>query len=363
MKFWGIEFGLLFSAFFIPFLYMYFTRWQPIGQSIGDTIKTIGITFLILFILVLCKHIGFQYSGLYAFKFGSGKCKKHETEHFDSNETVPSASHETVPSASHETDPNLKDMCECENSGIDSTFNGPFWRGLKKYGMGLTGLIFIYLLVSLVKPEWTYHFFNYNFNRYVNGGILLFTIGIFLAGFFSKNILNTNADKCRKQWNDNEILGRVQDGCAFVSCAFIAFTTLLPAIILFMWFIGVRFDTAWFSGVRFDTGNLDTSNVKGDYVNLENYTCGYFRKGGMGLRFFIWAIETLLMYLVFCLAEAGIESSRKDENIIEILKSKTFWVNSLSSLLGVIFIQILLEYSRWYEFHLFKKENPISCPQ
>jgi hypothetical protein len=322
-----LELLLLFAAFFIPTIIMHITR----GKTNLLNVKSLFFTAVFLFVFVCFKHVTLELSGLYTLKFGNPQCKK---EHFESS--------------SKETEYN---KCKCLN-GI---FTGPFWKGAGYYGIGLTFILLLFFGFSLVSPDWTKNFFNYEFNQlmslmYIIIGILIpFVIGMFM----DENPLNsfTGMKECRdkdedKGWFKNKF-EKIRNGCALVSMTFMTVITFILPVVIIQWITDK---------------SLNSQNAK--VPPFSNYDCKMQNiMKNPTLRFGIILIESILIYGVFVLAEAGIEHLRKDIDYIEILKSKHFWMNSILTFLGILCFQILLEYSSWFEKHLFNddKANKQNC--
>lgn len=338
-----IEFLLLFGAFFVSTLIMYFMR---LGQKI--VLRQLGVVSYVIFVFCICKHFAFELSGIYRWKFGSDVCneerKKDEhkhTVHFESQ--------------------------RCNNCD-NGFFTGLFWDGLGKYGIGLTIILLIFFGTSLLNPKYTKHFFNYEFTSKLSSSVLVCILVVFVFGFFLEKILKTGIKECQekkcqkkeckvKECNKEEIIKckkkldmftRIKNGCALVSIVFMTIITLVLPYILFLW-------------LNSKTIGIDTKIlVKDKTTTGKYYNCNYKNEP---YRFILILIESLIIYLIFSFAEAGIEYLRKNKRFIDIIKNTHFWIKTLPSLLGILAIQILLEYTDWYEYNLFTEEqlNEVSC--
>jgi hypothetical protein len=316
-----LELLLLFFAFFISRIFMYYIR----GEEKLLTSTNIISAANSIFILVLFKHISFELSGLYKLKFGDKNCKK---EHYKINK---------------------EDECKC-NNGI---FTSPFWDGVGKYGIGFTIILILYFLISLLydllklrllNVKWI---FNFKFSWYLSLICLVIIIGTLFFGAYIDKIFNLDNvfNECKKE----TLFERIKNGCGLVCIVFIIIITLLLPIILIKWLYYKR---------AFDTDKaLNSKNSK----ILSNYNCkSNIRKGGYS-RLSIIIIESIFSYLILMLVDAIIEAIRIDEKIVDILRSTIFWKNSIPTLFGILYIQIILEYSNWFENHLFKKKEKKIC--
>jgi hypothetical protein len=334
------EFILLFVAFLLSTIFMYLIR---IGGK--APIKTYFMSTLVIFVFCIFKHFAFEFSGLYRFNFGSKECKK---EHFGSSETTKSTDH---------ADSTAHTNCKCD----DGMFSGLFWNGLGYQGIIITFILIVFFGISIVKPDLTEKFFNYKFNLIISLLCLFFIVALlFIGGFIingnviedkicsdEDNIFTKIKKECalrdKKCKNENDIFTRVKDGCAVVSIIFMVIITFLMLPILFSHMLG------WAFGKE-ETVTLSTNKTSKIYNDC-------FYKSST-FRFGLTLIESLVIFLIFALAEAGIEALRKGEKIDEILLSWHFWEKSLMvTLPGIVVVQFLLEYSNWFKEHLFNDKK------
>jgi hypothetical protein len=333
LKEFGFEFLYLFAAFFVSTIVMYLMR---LGRKVE--IKQLGLTSVIIFIFCVFKHFAFELSGLYRMKFGTEECNEQDKdkEHFEST-----------------TNKN-KECNRCDNG----VFTGLFWDGLGKYGLGLTGILLLFFVISFINPNSTYKVFNFKFTRVISGiGLLCiaasFTGGFFLHKFKMTGIKECKEKECKKECKDIDcetqckdkeldIFSMIKNGCASVSIAFMTFSTLILPVIYLILLLLQTFTKA---PLVITVNKPDT----GTY-----YNCYY--KNGLS-RFFLIIIESILIYIIFCLAEAGIECLRKGRDFIDLMKDTHFWMNTIPTALGIIAIQILLEYTNWFESHLFSTDQ------
>lgn len=334
------EFILLFAAFLLSTIFMYIIR---IGGK--APIMTYVMSTIVIFVFCILKHFAFELSGLYRFNFGSKQCKK---EHFGSTESTDHAD-----STDHKDNTN----CKCE----DGMFSGLFWNGLGYQGMIITVILIAFFGISLVKPNLTEKFFNYKFNLIISLlclfliVALLFIGGFMINGNISEEKICTEEDgifeKIKKQCSlrykkcttENDFFIRVKDGCSLVSIVFMVLISFLMVPILFSHMLG------WVFGKE---ENVILSIDK----TSKSYNDCYYKSNA--LRFGVTLVESLAIFLIFALAEAGIEALRRGEKINEILLSWHFWKKSLiMTLPGIVLIQFLLEYTNWFKEHLFNNKK------
>jgi ABC-type multidrug transport system fused ATPase/permease subunit len=386
------EFLLLFAAFFLSTIFMYFFRLVTMPKGIW----TIPLITFILFIFCILKHLSFELSGLYRFNFGSKICKHEkerkkklsnkERENEEEKERIKKEEemkmtdeekkkkHEEMEKKKEsmtkeerekvEEEEEIKN-CKCE----DGFFTGLFWNGLGNYGMFLTAILFIFFGMSALNPNgWTKSLFNYEFSRYQSLGFIVIGIGLpFAFGCLMNNTIAgmdefTGMKNCPK--NEPYIFTMIKNGCACVSIAFMSFVTFLLPVALFCWLRGYSLDHIYTKAKYNDKSETDdvgffhteglkaiTDTNRSDAL-IYNYSCRY-KSGFNLLRFFLILIESLIIYAIFVAAEAGIKYFRSEEDILEEIKTKEFWIHTMPTLFGVIAIQILLEYTDWFKGHLF----------
>lgn len=335
------EFMYLFGAFLLSTIFMFFIR---VGGKVP--LETYYISTSIIFLFCIFKHLAFEFSGIYRFNFGERKCKK-EKENFESTNKT------------NKKDP--KD-CECDNG----TFTGLFWNGLGYQGMIITFILVVFFLISLYDPTLTEKFFNYKIKRYYSLLCILIIGGVFALGYYiiqgsteedkqcnkedniSTKIINECSFRDKKCSIENDIFTRIKDGCAFVSVLFIGLVTLKLLQITAYHMYGKEFN-------KEPSVNLNSDNTPKTYNDC------YYKSNK--LRFILTFIESIIIFLIFAVAEAGIESLRKDHPIVEILSSWHFWEKSLKISFPIILgVQFLLEYSNWFKDHLFNnKDNKNEC--
>jgi hypothetical protein len=327
------EFMYLFAAFLLSTIFMFFIR---VGGKVP--IETYYITTSIIFVFCIFKHLAFEFSGIYRFNFGDKECKK---ENFESTD---------------------KKDCECENG----TFSGIFWNGLGYQGMIITFILVVFFLISLYDPKLTEKFFNYKFDRFYSYLCLVIIGIVFALGYYiiqgstkkykqcnkedniSTKIINECAFRDKKCSFENDIFTRIKDGCAFVSVLFIGIVTLKLLQIATYHIYGKEFN-------KEPSVNLNSDNTPKTYNDC------YYKSNK--LRFILTLVESIIIFLIFAVAEAGIESLRKDHPIVEILSSWYFWEKTLKISFPIILgVQFLLEYSNWFKDHLFNnKDNKNEC--
>jgi hypothetical protein len=299
-----IEFLLFFGAFVISTLLMYFMR---LGKKV--IMKQLYVSSFIIFIFCILKHLSFEFSGLYRWRFGSDACNENNKK---------------------------KECNKCDNG----FFTGLFWDGLGKYGLGFTVFLLIFFGMSLNNPKYTEKVFNYEFSR-VNSGIYLACILIvFIIGCFLEKIETTGIKECKNK--DKNVFSKIKDGCALVSLTFMIIITILLPYILFLWIKGKSL-------------GIDSTNLIKNKINTGKYYNCYYKNEPF--RFILILIESLLIYLIFSLAEIGIECLRTGKKFLDLMKDTHFWIKTWPSLVGILVIQIVLEYTNWYETHLFNKEQ------
>jgi hypothetical protein len=335
--FFAYEFLLLFGAFLISTVVMYVMR---LGRKVD--MKQIGITSLVLGIFCIFKHLSFELSGLYRMKFGSDACnEEHNNKHNKHKEDNNQQQEEHF-------DPETCNKCD---TGL---FTGLLWDGLGKYGLGFTAILLLFFGISFFNPEITKNVFNFEFTRVISG-ICLLCIGCILIGgcFMHKSqmteIKECKDKECKKKCTDKEceykcesedidIFSMIKNGCAMVSVVFLIIITLaLP---------GVFFISLLSKAPLLKELNKPSAGT--------SYNC-YYDKGFS--RFFLIIIESIIIYIIFSLAEAGIECLRKGEKFLDLMNDKKFWINTWSSALGIFIIQILLEYTDWFKSHLFTNDQ------
>jgi hypothetical protein len=164
----------------------------------------------------------------------------------------------------------------------------------------------------------------------------------------STKINNKCALRDKKCSIENDIFTRIKDGCAFVSISFIILITLKLLQILVYHISGNEFN-------KEPNVNLNSDNTPKTYNDC------YYKSNS--LRFILTLIESIIIFLIFAVAEAGIESLRKDHPIVEILSSWHFWEKSLKISFPIILgVQFLLEYSNWFKDHIFNNpDNKSEC--
>ena len=411
----GLEFLLLFAAFFVSTIFMYgFRLWaRPQG------IWTIPVVTIVLLIFCVFKHLAFEMSGLYRYNFGSKVCKeekkKKEKELFESSKTDEEKKKEEADKKikkesmteeekkkEEEKEEKIKN-CKCD----DGFFTGLLWNGLGYYGMFLTPILLLFFGMAALNPDgWTKSLFNYQFERYQSIGYIVIGIGVpFAIGCLFNNIFaeKTGMNECPK--DENYIFTYIKNGCACVSIAFMTLITALLPIALFCWARGYSLD-------HISTKDDGTHTTASDYLSkrwkhitvgkpaegeaeeskphkfqtteaiyetkkiraaaaASNYSCPYRTNpdldgstvGGfikmlfltlLSKRFILILIESIIIYLIFVIAEAGIKHLRTGEDYTNIISSREFWEHSaMLTLPGIVVIQILLEYTDWFKGHLF----------
>ncbi len=332
--YWITEWILLTLAFFIPCIFMYLIR-DPRNNNftIWNMIKTFGILLFLCFF----KHLDFQLSGLYRWKFGSKKCSKYK-EHFSQEDKKCSlyfehfSQEDKKEEDKKEEDKKEEDnkeeetKCKCD----DSIFDGPVWDGLGWYGLFFTFFILYFFIASLIESDLTKKIFGIEFTKIYLVLCIFLIIGIFLTGFF---LIKTFKNK---DCSNNNIFNSLRDGGACVTVVFTTIITLLPLYILIKWYFECR---------KNKTCNFN-DKLKYSYGTLSQFK-----------RFIIVFIEIIVTWIIFILVEAGIESMRKKEVYTHIISNKDVWFSSSSAMtfLAIAYLQIILEYSGWFYMHLFKK--------
>ena len=327
-----LEFLYLFAAFFFSTLFMYLIRTQ------GAPISTIVMSSFIIFVFCILKHFAFELSGLYRFNFGSKTCKK-STEHFGSN--APTASPTGKTDASKNTVPKISKECACDNN----FFSGSFWNGLGYQGIVITAILIIFFGISFYNNELTKKFFNYTSPKMYSGLYLLIGIIIpFIVGTLIPKMTFLGRDN--SCFTENIALIVLKDGCAAVSMMFMAFVTVIVFLHIFL---KNKFIT------EFVPADFSIIPIKQKYND-----CWWDSKSK---RFILTLIESIVLFLIFAFAEAGIEAIRAEHNFKEVITDWHFWKKSLSTSLPLIaFIQFLLEYTSWFKEHLFNnKEHKSKC--
>jgi hypothetical protein len=322
-----LEFLYLFAAFFLSTIFMYLIRTQ------GAPISTIIISSIIIFVFCILKHFAFELSGLYRFNFGSKDCKK-STEHFGST----SDSKGTNTDASKNT---VSKECACDNN----FFSGLFWNGLGYHGIGITIILLLFFGISLFNNELTKNIFNYTIPKMYSGLYLLIGIIIpFILGALIPKIKFLGRDN--SCFTENTILIIIKDGCAAVSIAFMSFVTIIVFLHIFL---KNKFITE-FKPEEF-------SIMHKEFKYNDCWWSGNFK------RFAVTLIESIVVFLIFAFAEAGIEGIRAGHDFKEVITSWHFWKKSLSTSLPlIVFIQFLLEYTSWFKEHLFNnKKHKSEC--
>lgn len=318
---WLLEWFLLVLAFFVPCLIMYVLRdWNNENFTLLTLIKT----FIIICFLCMIKHLDFQLSGLYRWKFSSKKCLKYK-EHFKENKEE----------SNKEKEKEEETKCKCD----DSNFDGPLWDGLGWFGFVFFIILSLFFLLFIKYPNLLIKLFGINLNykifsiildnRKFSGICLLLIMSIFTTGFF---LIKTFKNK---DCSNNDTFNSIRDGGACVTVVFTTVITFLPLIILFLW----------------------PRSKNNDFISKLLYKN---KKEFRGMRrHFIVICEIIVTWLIFSLVEAGIESIRKEEDLSHILNNKDFWFSSssLMTFLGIAYIQIILEYSGWFYMHLFKPQK------
>jgi hypothetical protein len=336
--FFFYELLLLFGAFLISTIVMYVMR---LGRKVD--MKQIGLASIFIFIFCIFKHLSFELSGLYRMKFGSDACNEEEKIKHEKEKNQHQEEH---------FDPKTCNKCD---TGL---FTGLLWDGLGKYGLGLTALLLLFFGISFFNPEITKKVLNFEFTRIISGICLLCIGGILTGGCFMHKLQMTEIKECKdkeckKKCTDKEcedkcesedidIFSMIKNGCAMVSVAFMTIITLaLPGIYL----ISLLFKLISKVPILNEINKPPTGT---------SYNC-YYDKGFS--RFFLIIIESIIVYIIFTLAEAGIECLRKGEKFLDLMNDKKFWINTWSSALGIFIIQILLEYTDWFKSHLFTNDQ------
>jgi len=357
-----IEFFYLFGAFLLSTIFMYIIR---IGKI---SIWTIIKSSFVIFIFCLFKHLAFELSGLYRFNFGSKECNK---EHFDTSDFSTYSSDISTNSIDISTNSidistnsiDISTNCDCDNG----MFSGLFWNGLGFQGMVITIILILFFGISLVKPKSTEKFFNYKFNWLFCLIFITIILAAFFIGFFiingnidedkscpeEKSIYDKIKEKCalrdKKCTTEDDIFTRIKDGCAVVSIFFLTLITLIFIPILLWHLIGWAFNKE-FTDIEKKTKvtfNTDKSKLYNDCYWKSTF-----------MRFILTLIESIIIFLIFAFAEAGIESLRKGHPIDKILLDKHFWEKSAKMTLpGILLVQFLLEYTNWFKEHLFNDEK------
>jgi hypothetical protein len=314
---WILEYILLFLAFFVSCIFMYIIR-DP--SKAKDNILNWSMikTIITLLIMSFIKHLDFQLSGMYRYFFSSKKCLKYK-EHLT-----------TLIKSDEATKEEEKTQCKCD----DSMFNGPLWDGLGWFGLVFAFILFVFIILIIIFPNIMETLFNItenNFNYVLKIVSLVIIFFTFIFGSFNINLQKNK--KCSS--GKNSILEQMKDGGACVTIVFTIIITFLPVYILYKWNSHTKNELVLPYSYSYPRPN-------NEYIKMH-----WFR------RAFIVTVEILFTYIIFTITEAIIESFRKEEDLSHILKSEVFWINSLKTLAGVAYIQIILEYSGWFHQHLF----------
>lgn len=328
-----LELLYLFGAFFVSTIFMYIIR----INATKVPSRTYIMSAVVIFVFCVLKHFAFEFSGLYRFNFGSKDCTKHEPFKSDSDTKT-----ETTSDINSNSDNDHDKTCACD-SGF---FSGLFWNGLGYQGMVITVILVLFFGISLINPAFTKNFFNYEFSRPICGIVLGFMLFFFSIGLGITE-MNLRDNSCLTQ-NDNLI--RVKDGCAVISILFMSCITI-PVFLHFV--LKKKFVTEF----KFE-----------DFYNYQvpkPYNDCFWQNSFM--RFILTLIESIIIFLIFACAEAGIESLRLGHDIKHVLEDPKFWKKSLSMTLpGIVVVQFLLEYTNWFKEHLFndkdyQKDNSKHC--
>jgi hypothetical protein len=329
-----LELLYLFGAFFVSTIFMYIIR----INATKVPSRTYIMSAVVILIFCILKHFAFEFSGLYRFNFGSKDCNKHEPfkSDTDSKTTTNSDSNSNSNSNSDsdsDSDSDHDKTCKCD-SGF---FSGLFWNGLGYQGMVITVILVLFFGISLINPAFTEKFFNYEFSRQFSICVLGFMLFFFTVGS-SITEMNIRDNSCLTQ---NENLIRVKDGCAVISILFMLCITIL---VFFHFILKKKFIT------EFMPNNFN------DNTFLKPYNDCFWQNGYM--RFILTLIESIIIFLIFACAEAGIEGLRLGHDIKHVLEDPKFWKKSLSMTLpGIVVVQFLLEYTNWFKEHLFNDED------
>jgi len=336
-----LEFLYLFAAFFLSTIFMYLIRTK------GAPISTIIMSSVIIFVFCILKHFAFELSGLYRFNFGSKDCKK-STEYFGSTTDIAlKAASYTAKTDASKTDaskntvPKVSKECACDNN----FFSGSFWNGLGYQGIVITIILILFFGISLFNNELTKNIFNYTIPKMYSGLYLLIGIIIpFILGILIPKIKFLGRDN--SCFTENTILIIIKDGCAAVSMMFMAFVTVIVFLHIFF---KKKFITE-FKPEEFTT-------IHKEFLYNDCWWSGNPK------RFTLTLIESIVLFLIFAFAEAGIEGIRAGHDFKEVITSWHFWKKSLSTTLPlIVFIQFLLEYTSWFKEHLFNnKKHKSEC--
>ena len=317
-----IEFILLFLAFLLSTIFMYIIR-------LGELSLITNVT-VIIFIFCIFKHLAFELSGLYRFNFGYKECKS--TEHFGSVDTK---------DTKDTTDPTKPTVCDCE----DNFFSGLFWNGLKYQGVIVTILLILFFGASLIYPKLTEKFFNYNIKRW-QSIIFIFVIIIapFIMGYYMDE-MPLFKPYIILECSPHDYITKILNGCAFVSIAFMTFSTLILPVIAFIIIRKQKFMT----GLDLSKKDLFDS-IKPPYNDC--YWKGKYK------RLLLTFIESVVIFFIFAFAEAGIDAARTGHQYMDIIQNINFWKKSFyMTFVTIIIIQYLLEYSNWFKAHMFNDKN------
>lgn len=327
-----LELLYLFGAFFVSTIFMYIIR----INATKVPSRTYIMSAVVILIFCILKHFAFEFSGLYRFNFGSKDCTKHEPFKSDTDSKTTDSTSDINSDNDHDK------TCKCD-SGF---FSGLFWNGLGYQGIVITIILVLFFGISLINPAFTKNFFNYEFSRPICGIVLGFMLFFFSIGLGITE-MNLRDNSCLTQ-NDNLI--RVKDGCAVISILFMSCITI-PVFLHFI--LKNKFITEF---------KLEDFH---NYPFPKPYNDCFWQNGYM--RFILTLIESIIIFLIFACAEAGIESLRLGHDIKHVLEDPKFWKKSLSMTLpGIVVVQFLLEYTNWFKEHLFndkdyQKDNESHC--
>lgn len=282
-----LELLILFVVFFLTKIILYFTK----GDIHLLNIKSLLHSSVYLLLFLLFKHISFELSGLYKLQYNTNT----------------------------------------NNNNCNNKYSGSYWKNSGNATITILFILLLFFLFSIDNPNNTKKIFNYEFKKSVSLICIILIITIpFIVGLIMDNIPSTKIRECRdKKLKNSEILFEIfRNGSAYVSTVFL---NILPLILTFT-FIKL------FSNKDFTKNNTSTTPVTKYSCNIQKI------KKNQIIKLSIVLIESILIYLIFLLADIGIRSMRQKISYNEIIKDKDFFKKSIPIFIRILFIQVLLEY-------------------